>query len=642
MTRVLVVEDEAIICADIRRTLLRLGYDVPVTADSSDDAVRQVEATSPDLVLMDIKLAGSVDGIETVARIRRQSDVPVVYLTSHSDEATLARAKETGPHGYLIKPFNERDLRTAIEVALRKHELERELARRERWFSTTLKSLGDAVIATDSTGHITFINAVAQTLTGFSSEAAMGRPVREVFRIVDEAGAELDSPVARAIEGRFAVTLPPRTQVVHKDGVRRFVDDSATPILDDRGELLGGVVVFRDVTAQKVLEKRLETAQRLASLGTMAAGIAHEVNNPLTVVASNVSFVLDEMREMLAASTAASSTPDLWTRVEPWIEALSEAVDGSDRVQKIIATMRRFAGRGESKRETIDLPEVIDAALRLVGNAVRHKAKVTIAYGTTPLVEADEGQLVQVFLNLLGNAADAISDGDATENEVSVRTYTDDAGRAVAEVRDTGRGIPAADLARIFDPFFSTKGVGRGMGLGLSICHQFVAAADGQLTVESTVGKGSAFRVSLLPARLPNARAEVAEAKTGGLGPRARVLVVDDEPAVAQAIARTLRGHDVITETDPRVALARIAAGEQFDVFFCDVMMPGMTGVDVYEALSPVNPQLASKIVFLTGGTFSPRTTEFLERVGNLVVTKPFRPAALRELVAERTREQKS
>jgi PAS domain S-box-containing protein len=634
MKRVLVVEDDAIISADIQSSLVRLGYDVPSTVDNGDDAVAQVEALHPDLVLMDIKLKGRDDGVHTAARIRRRSDVPVVYLTSHSDEATLARAKETTPHGYLVKPFNERDLRTAIEVAIRKGELEQHIARRERWFSTILESLGDAVIATDRSSAITYMNPVAEKMTGFPTGAATGRPLTDVFRLVDPSGALLESPVARAMRTRVAVKLAPETQLVDRSGAIHLVDDSASPIVDDRGELLGGVVVFRDVTERRDLERRLEMSQRLASLGTMAAGIAHEVNNPLAVVVGNVSFLMAEVRAARDELAADPNARSIAARLDSWLSSLVDASEGSDRVRKVVAAMRRLAGHGSSHSEVLDVSGILESAIKIAQNTIRQKARLVVVYGSTPLVEVDEGQMVQVFLNLLSNASDAIPEGDPRAHEVRVATRTDAAGCAVVEISDTGTGIAPEHLACIFDPFFSGKGVGNGMGLGLSLCHAFVATAGGELTVDSTLGQGSVFRVSLPPAGGERRSSEAPPSHAATTG-RARVLVLDDEPAVVAVIARTLRDQDVVKETDPHAALSRIAAGERFDVFLCDLMMPTLSGVDVFESIRSANPELAAKMVFITGGALSPRTTAFLEKIGNRVLAKPFSSEALRDVVTK-------
>jgi two-component system cell cycle sensor histidine kinase/response regulator CckA len=303
MSKILVVEDEGIIARDIQRTLIALGYEVPKIADSGEAALAAVEQINPDLVLMDIKLKGNVDGIETTARLRSRWDIPVIYLTAHSDDTTLARAKATGPHGYLLKPFNERDLRTAIEVALHKHEVERKLAEREHWFSTTLDSIGDAIIATNSHGGITYMNPVAETLTGWSRSEAQNQPLGEVFRLVDEHGSAVGGQDSLPLRPQFHVLVPATTRLYGRHGKRLEVDDSSAAIVDERGKNLGGVVVFRDITERRRMERRLMLAERLASIGTMAAGTAHEINNPLAAIVGNVGFANERAERVLRRLT---------------------------------------------------------------------------------------------------------------------------------------------------------------------------------------------------------------------------------------------------------------------------------------------------------------------------------------------------
>jgi CheY-like chemotaxis protein len=257
-------------------------------------------------------------------------------------------------------------------------------------------------------------------------------------------------------------------------------------------------------------------------------------------------------------------------------------------------------------------------------------------YQTTPFVEANAGQLGQVFVNLLVNAAQAIgASHGGGPGEIVIRTWTDDGGRAVVEVSDSGPGIPAAVQRRIFDPFFTTKAVGEGSGLGLSISHAIVQSHGGQISVESRPGRGATFRVALPPAP-GRTTAKSAHSLAPAAPGRGRILAIDDEPAIGRAMSRLLgRGHDVFVVTDARVALERIANGESFDVILCDLMMPTMTGMDLHEALREVRPDLAQRVVFVTGGTFTARQEEFLRTVPNPTLTKPVDPTTLRRVVAD-------
>jgi two-component system cell cycle sensor histidine kinase/response regulator CckA len=643
--RVLIVEDEAIIAEDIRRTLGHLGYDVPRTAATGADAVALAEALRPRLILMDIKLKGAMDGIEAAAMIRERFGIPVVYLTSHSDEATLARAKETQPYGYILKPFEDRELRIAIEVALRKHELESRLAERERWFATTLESIGDAVMAIDPRDVITFLNPVAEKVTGWGRAEAVGKKLMDVLRLVDDEGALLD--LSRAPREKFAAAVPTHAGLVPRSGANIPVDNTAAPIVDAKGNVLGQVVVFRDITERRNLEHRLATSERMAAIGTMAAGMGHEINNPLAYVIANVAVgveATDELERGLKRVTA-SRVPDaeldaLLKTVIDLRAALRDAHEGAERVRKIVEDLKKFTRAEDQQLSVLDLPDVLDAAIKMTANHVRHHAQLRKEYGTTPFVEASEGPLVQLFTNLLVNAAQAIVEGNADTERIRVVTYSDDAGRAVVEIHDTGSGIAKENLRRLFDPFFTTKPVGAGMGLGLSISHAVVVGLGGEITVESEPGRGAMFRVTLPAAVAKRGVARADDPQAASVPQRrGRVLIVDDDASVGKSVARVLRSaHDCIVETDARAALARLTAGETFDLIFCDLMMPSMTGMDLYDAVVALSPDVAQRIVFLTGGAFSPRATQFIESVANLTTDKPFSPERLRAIAKDYVR----
>ena len=634
---ILVVEDEAVIAADIRASLEELGYHVLKTVSNGDDALRAIAAGAPDLVLMDISIQGEIDGIDTALRIRDRFATPVIYLTSFSDEATLSRAKKAGVYGYLLKPFADRDLRTAIDVALSKRELEVKLADRERWFATTLHSIGDAVIATDTEQRITFMNAIAEEVTGWKVKEAEGRSLAEVFKLVDETtGAPLELPLDRALREGFAIEVPRAKAIARKPGNLRSVDDSAAPIINDKGRVIGGVVVFRDVTERRQLEQRLAQTERLAAIGTLSAGMAHEINNPLAYVLANVEYALEVLPELAAEANGSAVA-----QITELIEALREAKEGSQRVHRIVHELKKF-GRAEAeatKARVLELTDVVDDAIRMTENIVRHHARVRREYRTTPFVAGNAGQLEQVFINLLVNAAQAIGSADgsgtAETNEIVVATFTDESGRAVVEVRDSGPGIPVALQGKIFHPFFTTKAVGEGSGLGLSICHSLIHQHHGEITLTSKPNEGATFRV-VLPAASRKDTTRPPRALESAAKLRGRVLIVDDEPAIGRAIARLLqREHDVFVLQDPHEALARVAAGETFDVVFCDLMMPPMTGADLFRAIGELDAELARRIVFVTGGAFTPKAEEFLRSTTNVTLAKPIDPRALTRIVID-------
>ncbi len=281
----------------------------------------------------------------------------------------------------------------------------------------------------------------------------------------------------------------------------------------------------------------------------------------------------------------------------------------------------------------IDLRPVLELSINMAFNEIRHRARLVKDYGDTPFIEADEARLGQVFINLIVNAAQAIPEGDSESNEVRIVTSTDALGRAVIDVLDTGPGIPNEALGRVFDPFYTTKPIGVGTGLGLSICHSIVTSLSGEISASNREGRGARLRV-VLPAAKRELAAPVTEvgassAKQG----RAVVLIVDDERSVLTILGRALVNHDVTTFTSAKEAVELIEAGTSFDLILSDLMMPGMSGMEFYDALAREQPRAAERMVFMSGGAFTPAARAFLDRVPNERIEKPFNLNQLRELV---------
>jgi len=244
--QILIVEDESIIAEDIHDSLQNLGYAAAATASSGEEAIAKAEEIHPNLVLMDIKLEGAMDGVEAARHIRSRFDIPVIYLTAYADEETLEQAKTTESYGYILKPFQERELRASVEMALYKHQMESKSREKERWLATTLKSIGDAVIATDRKERITFMNPVAETLTGWKEKDALGKDLTEVFSIENkQTGILAESPAAKALRKGDIVGLENHTTLIAKDGTETPILDSAAPIRDEKGSIAGAVLVFR-------------------------------------------------------------------------------------------------------------------------------------------------------------------------------------------------------------------------------------------------------------------------------------------------------------------------------------------------------------------------------------------------------------
>jgi signal transduction histidine kinase/ActR/RegA family two-component response regulator len=424
-------------------------------------------------------------------------------------------------------------------------------------------------------------------------------------------------------------------------GVRWFRTRGQVTRRDAGGAPLHLVGVISDVTEQRADQARLELGERMASLGTLAAGVAHELNNPLAAVVGSL--------DLLAVERSAELPPELR-------EAAVDARDAAARMREVLGGLRAFSRGGAERPAAVSVRAELEAALRLAGNELRHRARLEVEVGPLPAVAARQHQLGQVFLNLLVNAAQAIPEGHAGEHLVRARAFTGPDGAAVVEISDTGSGIPRELLPRLFEPFFTTRAEGVGTGLGLAIAHAIVTAAGGRIEVESEVGHGSTFRVVLpvapdQPAADPGGAAVVAAPPVTPPAPapapvipapvipapaRPQVLVIDDDPMVARAIIRLLRrDHDVEAVHSGAAGLALLLGERRFDAVFCDLMMPEMTGMELYARLSAARPEVAARLIFVTGGAFTPDAADFLEKATNPCLEKPFEPTALRAAVEQ-------
>jgi signal transduction histidine kinase/CheY-like chemotaxis protein len=372
----------------------------------------------------------------------------------------------------------------------------------------------------------------------------------------------------------------------------------------------------------KEARKQLLLADRLASVGTLAAGTAHEINNPLAYVSSNLQLLQEEIaRGHLDPAVLTDLVEDAW--------------DGADRIRRIVDDLGTFARVEEEREEErfpVDLAQLLDRCISMTRNEIRHRARLVREYREGRAVLAEPRRLSQVFVNLLVNAAQALPTGRAGEQRIHVRVYPSakDEGWMVAEVVDTGPGIPEAHRSRIFEPFFTTKATGEGSGLGLALCHGIVAAHGGRMEVESEEGRGTTMRVCL-PGTADDAvqtvrtpLRSVVEADRP-----ARILLVDDEPALAKALKRALRGHRVEIAADGQQAL-ELLAERSFDLVLCDLMMPHLSGPELFERLRDADPAQADRVLFITGGAFDGAAQALVEEMPDRFLKKPVDLAVLR------------
>jgi PAS domain S-box-containing protein len=504
-----------------------------------------------------------------------------------------------------------------------------------RELRAALEDTAEAIGRTDRAGELIDVNRAFAEMFGYRAEELLGRAWDQMLSVDDR--PQLRADMRAAISGKTE-----RQAVgVRKDGSTFGVHVALVPLFDRgarRKHLRGHYLFIRDLTERQRMQDQLIFAARMAAVGTLAAGVAHEINNPLAYIMANIDFTRRQLVTLAGQlGLHPGSAGDVGQSLDEVDEALGEARQGADRVRNIVRDLKVFGRGNEEARGPVALRRVLDASINIAWNEIRHRARLVKDYADVPMVEADESRLGQVFLNLLLNAAQAIPEGETERNEIRVSTRTDRDGRAVVEVRDTGPGIAADIVARIFDPFFTTKPEG-GTGLGLWICKGILAALGGEVTVESQVGRGSLFRVTL-PAAPLDARPVPAIRRGEGTIVDAerrgeRVLVIDDEPMILGALKRALGAdYQVTCAGDGRSALDRFVAGERFDVVLCDLMMPELTGMDLHGELARIAPAQLDRMIFITGGAFTPKAREFLDRVPNARVDKPVDVQSLRALI---------
>jgi len=497
-----------------------------------------------------------------------------------------------------------------------------------------LGGMRESVLLLDTDHRILFANFSACRLLGVEPQRATGRVLEAI------GAADLGHALEAVLDGGFsAVGIPVERRITLAGGRERLVGLRALPMADDYQQLYGVALILDDLTARRQAQRRLERADvvaqrdRLASLGMLAASVAHEVNNPLGYVLAN----LEHLSESLGALVVDGQQQIDAAGAADLVSLADEAKDGAARVARIVADLSRYSRvEREGASERVDLAEVLGRALSLASNELRHRAQVVLELEPLPLVMADEGRLCQVFLNLIVNAAQSIPPEQADAHCVTLRTWEEPESFCI-EVMDTGRGIAPEALSEIFEPFHSTKRSEQGSGLGLPISLAIVQGLGGTMHAYSELGAGSRFVVRLPrsseapplepapPAVIERPLVETSPAVLPArVDARQRLLLVDDEPMLLKALTRLLsRIYDVDTAPSGREARRMLADDGGFDLVISDLMMAEGSGMELHDWMREHRPALAERMLFLTGGTFTPQATAFTDQVADRVLRKP-------------------
>jgi PAS domain S-box-containing protein len=471
-------------------------------------------------------------------------------------------------------------------------------------FQAILDAAPDGVVISRE-GVVLFANDAAVRILGATTrDSVIGKQLYEFI------GLEGARTMRERIElmRRTGARLPPlEYSATRADG--STVIGEVTSMVSSYEDQPAVVAFVRDVTERVQMREQLAETDRLAAVGTAAAGVAHEINNPLQIA----SLALGKLERQVGQDTSIK-------------QSLSELSNSLERIASIVRDLITFSRAEKFERETVNVDSALEAAARFVSHRLPEHVKLTTRIAELPKLLGSPHQVEQVVVNLLMNALQALPDG-GERSEIVLVGATDNEGRITIEVTDSGAGIAPEILPRVFDPFFTTKPPGAGTGLGLAVCQGIVARHGGRMEIESELGEGTRVRVRLPPA--PTREEPPVDSEPRGL----RILVVDDERQVVETLERLLSGNRVVGITDGALAVERLDK-EEFDVVLCDLGMRPVNGRDVYEAVAAKRPQLASRFVFMTGGTFAQELNSFLNGLERPPLYKPFDWPTLRRAIA--------
>ncbi|UCH95808.1 MAG: response regulator [Candidatus Aminicenantes bacterium] len=594
--KILVVEDEILVALDIKNKVIRLGYEVVDIVAAGEAAIEKVNETHMDLILMDISLAGDIDGIEAAKRIQSHFDIPIIYLTAHSDKDTLERAKLTGPYGFIVKPFDKRSLHAAIEMALYKHQMEAKLREKEENFRNLAENASDGILMTTVDGSHVFANQRATELTGYNASQLQNLYFNE-FISPGKNRKESEEWLKESI-------FPQKREIT----IER--EEQRTTILEMTGTKTiwhgqpAVLVLLRDITRLKRAEEErnrllayLEEARKMEALGTLAGGIAHDFNNLLSIIMGFTELIIADL-----------------TGESPYHTRLEKVLQACLRAKDLVKQILTFSRPGDTDLKPVKLSSIIQESLKHLRSSIPANIDIQLDIKAgSDTVLADPMQINQVLINFCDNAVYAMREAGGVLEVIleeleltrtdAVSIYDLKPGHFVRlTMRDTGKGMEPAVMKRIFEPYFTSKSVGEGSGLGLAVVHGIVKNHGGAITVQSSPGKGSTFQVYL-----PKTRKKIITDKIiaiSGLIPKGheRILFVDDEEAVVDLVKNMLEylGYQVVTKTSGFEALERFKSEpDQFEMIITDMIMPKMTGAELAKEILKIKPGIP--IIICTG-----------------------------------------
>jgi signal transduction histidine kinase/ActR/RegA family two-component response regulator len=641
----------------VKQAIQSLSSHKIVDAPDGLSAIQMVEKGGIDLILADTE-TDRIDGFEICRRLRtkeKTATIPVAILaTAQNPVEHRLRGLDLGVADFIVQPIEPLELLARVGSVLRSKALADEVRRhnielagkvleRTRQLEElagelradrdalrdTFNVIEDGLVLVDASGHVQIENNALRRMMG---EPEQSRPASGERLLTGHAGDSASDPAMREMLASLAREVAAKNNIQDRTfSLRgRQFEARAYPAAGKRI-----LLYVRDVTDERDREVRRLQSEKLASIGMLAAGVAHEINNPASFVLANLEALAGLLQSPDGKGQADPKTGKRMGFSDILFEAMTivqESKEGMARIHRIVRDLHAFSRVDEGATRLTDVNAAVESSMAMLRNELRYHTQVERDLRATLRVRASAARLGQVFLNLIMNAAHALAEGNPKRNRLYVRSY-DDSDHIVVEVEDNGPGIPPDLMPRIFEVFFTTKPPGLGTGLGLPISRDIVHSAGGELTAESTPGRGALFRVRL-PAASAGAIERPKTLPAHKAVQRRRLLAIDDEALLLKAYRRMLTAHhDIETMLGSKEALRLFGQDRNFDVVLCDLQMPEMSGSELYEVVKKRWPDLARRFIFITGGACSQEARQFLESPDLISIHKPFQAAELLDLI---------
>ena len=610
MKRLMVVDDEAVITTQLEDRLQSMKYDVVGTASSAEESVSMARELCPDLILMDIVMKGKLDGIEAAEIIKNEMDVPIIFLTGYTSDNYIKRAKQVMPFGYIVKPFREEDVRANIEIALYRKDLERKQKQAEeriRRLFLAIEHNPHIIVIMDIDGNFEFINNKFSQTTYYTSNEIIGKGISllQSDKETSEVFKEMRDEIASGEEWRGVLCLR------KKDGALCLKYTIAQPVKNISGDIIFSVLILQKVAEREKRRDELLQLEKMNSVRTIVAGIAHEFNNILAVVHGNAEVLEDGFENE--------------KELKKGLHNIKKASDEGAGIVRDMITIAQ-SDKDTSEHLFFDLKQLIIQAIEAVmpgWKNIAHFSEMKYKIDRNgmkrvPGVFCNPTELREVFVNIINNALDAMPDG----GRISFSTWSNE-DTVFVEISDTGMGMSEEVKNRIFDPFFTTSRPER-TGLGMGVAYSIITRHGGKIGVESEEGKGTTLTLSLPINNEIKQQKLSSKSAPDKMAKGLSILVVDDEEEICNILDKFFSrvGHMVKAVSNGAEAI-ELAKREDFDLVICDLTMPGVTGHDVIKALNELDK--VPKIGVSTGSIEDYSSAEANALKADFIINKPFR-----------------